>query len=103
MADAVTFGRQFYTLADYAGPQCPGLIGDFVYLGRGLEISTGKHVQGCLHARAKLQTNTSYRGNIEPSFRVSSHIFCCSFLAENHFKCLLFVVLALLTRLDKEV
>eukprot|EP00933_Yihiella_yeosuensis_P010334 TRINITY_DN116774_c0_g1_i1.p1 TRINITY_DN116774_c0_g1~~TRINITY_DN116774_c0_g1_i1.p1 ORF type:complete len:541 (-),score=56.78 TRINITY_DN116774_c0_g1_i1:164-1786(-) len=38
MADLTTFNK-LYRVTNYDGPQCPGLLGDFVYLGPGLKIS----------------------------------------------------------------
>jgi len=32
MADGATWGGKLYTMAGYAGPQCPGLMADFVFL-----------------------------------------------------------------------
>eukprot|EP00927_Polykrikos_kofoidii_P038276 TRINITY_DN32601_c0_g1_i1.p1 TRINITY_DN32601_c0_g1~~TRINITY_DN32601_c0_g1_i1.p1 ORF type:complete len:387 (+),score=25.60 TRINITY_DN32601_c0_g1_i1:66-1226(+) len=38
MADRFYFGGPLYTLLNYKGPQCRGLIGDFVWLGPGLRL-----------------------------------------------------------------
>lgn len=38
MSDTYTFSNQFYTITNYTGPQCPGLLGDFVYLGPAVHL-----------------------------------------------------------------
>jgi len=38
MADDLAWGGQHYRLSAYTGPQCPGLLGDFIYLSPGTPL-----------------------------------------------------------------
>jgi hypothetical protein len=40
MADGITWGGKLYTLEGYSGPQCAGLLGDFVYLSPSTSVSS---------------------------------------------------------------
>lgn len=39
MADGATWGGELYTMAGYTGPQCPGLVGDFIFLSPNTRVS----------------------------------------------------------------
>jgi len=39
MTDDMTWGPHLYRMSNVSGPQCAGLLGDFIYLGRGVRVS----------------------------------------------------------------
>ena len=62
LVDGEAFKGVPYTLPAYPGPQCPGLVGDFVYLGPGLQISISS-----LQAKAQWYANLPVTsGRTEP-------------------------------------
>ena len=62
LVDGEAFKGVPYTLPAYPGPQCPGFVGDFVYLGPGLQISISS-----LQAKAQWYANLPVTsGRTEP-------------------------------------